>query len=45
MYAVVSRLEIAKLKMIVKEHDERAFVTIHDVYDVLGGKLQKRSIH
>ena len=45
LYAVVSRLEIAKLKMIVKEHDEGAFVTIHDVYDVLGGELQKRSIH
>ncbi|HHW56804.1 MAG TPA: YitT family protein [Clostridia bacterium] len=45
LYAVVSRLEIAKLKMIVKEHDEGAFVTVHDVYDVLGGQFQKRSIH
>lgn len=45
LYAVVSRLEIAKLKSIVKEHDEGAFVTIHDVYDILGGHFRKRSIH
>ncbi|ERM92457.1 membrane protein [Caldanaerobacter subterraneus subsp. yonseiensis KB-1] len=45
LYAVVSRLEIAKLKSIVKEHDEGAFVTIHDVYDILGGQFRKRSIH
>ncbi|MGB9780320.1 YitT family protein [Caldanaerobacter sp.] len=45
VYAVVSRLEIAKLKNIVKEHDENAFVTIHDVYDMLGGQFKKKSIH
>lgn len=45
LYAVVTRLEIAKLKLIIKEIDEGAFVTIHDVYDVFGGKLQKRPIH
>jgi len=45
LYSVVSRLEIAKLKNIVIEHDKSAFVTIHDVYDVLGGELKKRPIH
>lgn len=42
LYAVVSRLEIAKLKSIIKEVDKRAFVTIHDVCDILGGQFKKK---
>ena len=45
LYSVVSRLEISKLKSIVTEYDESAFVTIHNVHDVIGGRLKKRAIH
>ncbi len=45
LYSVVTRLEIAKLKSIIYDKDESAFVTIHDVYDVMGGKHKKKAIH
>jgi len=45
LYSVINRLEIAKLKIIIDEIDENAFVTIHDVHEVLEGKLKKRAIH
>lgn len=45
LYSVVTRLEIAKLKEIINSKDENAFVTISDVFDVMGGKHKKRSIH
>jgi len=45
IYSVVTRLEISKLKSIVYEKDENAFLTISDVFDVMGGKRKKRSIH
>jgi len=45
LYSVVTRLEISKLKSIVSEIDERAFVTISDVHEVMGGRLMKRDIH
>jgi uncharacterized membrane-anchored protein YitT (DUF2179 family) len=45
LYAVVTRLEVAKLKGIIEEVDENAFVTINDVHDVMGGNLKKKSIH
>lgn len=45
LYSVITRLEIAKLKSIVEEKDENAFVTIHEVHEVLGGKVKKRAIH
>ncbi|CUH95665.1 UPF0750 membrane protein [Propionispora sp. 2/2-37] len=45
LYAVITRLEIAKLKAIVEEIDEKAFVTISDVYDVFGGTFRKKAIH
>lgn len=45
LYAVVTRLEVAKLKSIIHEKDENAFVTINDVSDVMGGKHRKRAIH
>lgn len=45
LYSVITRLEIAKLKSIIDEIDEDAFVTIHDVHDVLGGELKKKAIH
>ncbi|HMM19692.1 MAG TPA: YitT family protein [Selenomonadales bacterium] len=45
LYSVVTRLEIAKLKAIVDDKDSNAFVTIHDVHDVIGGRVKKRAIH
>lgn len=45
LYSVVTRLEISKLRSIIDEKDESAFVTINDVSDVMGGNSQKRAIH
>lgn len=45
LYSVVTRLEVAKLKRIINEIDENAFVTINDVNDIMGGKHKKRAIH
>ncbi len=45
LYCVVTRLEIAKLKGIVMDHDPSAFVAIENVHEVLGGRLKKRPIH
>lgn len=45
LYSVVTRLEVAKLKLIVQEKDENAFVTISDVHDVMGGRVKKKAIH
>lgn len=44
-YCVVTRLELAKLRSIVLEHDEQAFVVVEDVHEVLGGRFTKRAIH
>lgn len=45
LYSVVTRLEIAKLKSIVSEKDENAFVTINEVHEVMGGRIKKKAIH
>ncbi len=45
LYCVVTRLEIDKLKEIVLEKDERAFVTINAVHDIVGGTFKKKAIH
>lgn len=45
LYSVVTRLEVSKLKSIIYDKDENAFVTINDVTDVMGGKHKKRAIH
>jgi len=45
LYSVITRLEIAKLKAIIDDKDSNAFVTIHDVHDVIGGRVKKRAIH
>ncbi|MBP2627046.1 MAG: hypothetical protein H6Q68_1757 [Firmicutes bacterium] len=45
LYLVVTRLEIAKLKNIIDEVDENAFVTISEVHEVMGGTVKKRAIH
>ncbi|MHA6480484.1 YitT family protein [Paenibacillus sp. strain BS8-2] len=45
IYCVVSRLELAKLKSIVQEIDEKAFIAVEHVSDVMGGNFSKGSIH
>jgi len=35
VYFVVNRFQISKLKQLVRESDENAFVTISDVSDIL----------
>lgn len=45
LYVIVTRLELAKLKSIVTEHDPGAFVAIEHVHDVLGGRFKKKPIH
>ncbi|NLC06806.1 MAG: YitT family protein [Syntrophomonadaceae bacterium] len=45
LYAVITRLEVAKLKEIIKDIDEEAFVTVAGVHEVMGGRFAKRSIH
>ncbi|MBR1695872.1 MAG: YitT family protein [Selenomonas sp.] len=45
LYCVVTRLEVDKLKEIVLDKDENAFVTINAVHDIVGGRFNKKSIH
>ena len=42
IYCVVARLEMAKLKEIVKEIDPTAFISVVDVHEAYGGRLKKR---
>ncbi|EFR43176.1 YitT family protein [Dialister micraerophilus] len=41
LYCVVSRLEVMKLKMVVREIDEAAFLSVFDVQEVHGGLIKK----
>lgn len=45
LYLVITRLEVVKLKTIIDEIDEHAFVTISEVHEVMGGRIKKRAIH
>ena len=45
LYCVVTRLEVDKLKEIVHDKDENAFVTINVVHDIVGGRFKKKSVH
>lgn len=45
LYCVLTRLEISKLKSIITEIDEDAFVAISSVHEVMGGRFKKRAIH
>ncbi|MGM7724690.1 YitT family protein [Metabacillus sp. Hm71] len=42
---VINRLEESKIKEIIHEIDEAAFVTVYDVAEVKGGNFRKRNIH
>ncbi|WP_235828093.1 YitT family protein [Brevibacillus migulae] len=45
IFCVVTRLEEAKLKLIVEETDPTAFLAIGTIHDVKGGRFKKRDIH
>lgn len=45
IYLVITRLEVAKMKVIINDVDPDAFVTIGAVYDVMGKNLKKKVIH
>jgi uncharacterized membrane-anchored protein YitT (DUF2179 family) len=45
IYVVVTRVEISKLKNIILDKDENAFLTISNVADVMGGSHKKKAIH
>ncbi|GAA3321489.1 hypothetical protein GCM10020331_037550 [Ectobacillus funiculus] len=42
---VINRLEESKMKEIINEIDEGAFVTVYDVAEVKGGNFRKHNIH
>jgi len=44
LYCVVTRLEIGKVKTIVRAHDPGAFIVSHALGDVEGGMVKKRAI-
>jgi uncharacterized membrane-anchored protein YitT (DUF2179 family) len=45
LYCVITRLEVEKMKEIVMEKDDSAFVTINEVHDIMGGRFKKKAIH
>lgn len=45
IYAVVTRIEISKLRDIALEQDPHAFISVQDVADVTEGSFKKRAIH
>lgn len=45
LYCVITRLEIAAVRTIIREVDDRAFVITHPLADVQGGTVRKRALH
>ncbi|TCI27273.1 YitT family protein [Exiguobacterium sp. SH5S4] len=45
IFTVISRLEETKLKDILDDYDEKAFLAIGNIYDVRGGQFKKKNIH
>ena len=41
IFCVINRMEVAKLKQMVKTIDEAAFITIENVHEVDGGRVKK----
>jgi uncharacterized membrane-anchored protein YitT (DUF2179 family) len=41
IFCVINRMEIAKLKQLVKNVDESAFITIENVHEVDGGRIKR----
>lgn len=45
IFCVITRLEEAKMKSIVDEHDPSAFLAVGNIHDVKGGRFKKKDIH
>lgn len=45
IFCVINRLEEAKLKDIVADYDENAFLAVADIAEVRGGRFKKKHIH
>lgn len=45
IFTVITRLEEAKLKSIVEEIDDKAFLAVGNVAEVQGGRFKKKDIH
>ena len=45
LYCVVTRLEIGRVKNVVKEIDGSAFIVIHPLADAVGGIIKKTALH
>jgi uncharacterized membrane-anchored protein YitT (DUF2179 family) len=45
IFCVINRLEEAKLKEIVTDYDETAFLAVADIAEVRGGRFKKKDIH
>lgn len=45
LYCVVTRLEIGRVKNVVKEIDPGAFIVIHSLSDADGGLIKKTALH
>jgi uncharacterized membrane-anchored protein YitT (DUF2179 family) len=45
LYCVVTRLEIGRIKAVVRELDPTAFMTTHSLSDVEGGLIKKAVLH
>lgn len=45
LYCVVTRLEIGRVKNVVREIDDSAFIVIHPLADAVGGIIKKTALH
>jgi uncharacterized membrane-anchored protein YitT (DUF2179 family) len=45
IFCIINRLEEAKLKEIVTEYDDSAFLAVADIAEVRGGRFKKKEIH
>ncbi|MGE8206428.1 YitT family protein [Heyndrickxia sp. NPDC080065] len=45
IYCIITRLEEAKLKSIIEEFDENAFLAVGNISEVRGGRFKKKDIH
>ena len=45
VFTVVTRLEVAKLRNLVKNIDKQAFIVMHTVDDTYGGMVKQRPLH
>ena len=45
LYTIVTRFEVDEMKEIIADIDDKAFITINSITDVVGGKFNTKSTH